>query len=223
MAMATRIASTATPPGQSPSLLDLALVLAVDCSSSVDAGDYKLQMQGIAAALRNPALYEAIASGTYGRIALALVHWSTSNSQSLAIGWSSIASRADLESTARQAENAERKWQAGGTGLAAALAFSTALLQSLPAAAARRVIDVSGDGEENDGGDVGAARQAALAQGITINGLPIVSGSPSLEVYYRQVVIGGPGAFIVPAGNLAAFAKAMAQKLLREVSERPTS
>ena len=94
-------------------MLDLALVLAVDCSSSVDAGDYKLQMQGIAPALRNPALYEAIASGPYGRIGLALVHWSTANRQSVAIGWSSIASPTDLESVARQAESAERKWQAG--------------------------------------------------------------------------------------------------------------
>ena len=67
------------------------------------------------------------------------------------------------------------------------------------------------------------ARAAALAQGITINGLPILSGSPTLEAYYRQIVIGGPGAFVVPAGNLAAFAEAMAQKLLREVSLRTTS
>ncbi len=204
-------------------MLDLALVLAVDCSSSVDAGDYKLQMRGIAQALRNPALYDAIAAGPNGRIGLALVHWSTSNSQSLAIGWSSIASPADLESVARQAEGAERHWQAGGTGLAAGLAYSTALLQALPAQADRRVIDVSGDGEENDGGDVAAARAAALAQGITINGLPILSGSPTLEAYYRQIVIGGPGAFVVPAGNLAAFAEAMAQKLLREVNLRTTS
>jgi hypothetical protein len=204
-------------------MLDLALVLAVDCSSSVDDGDYKLQMQGIAGALRNPALYEAIASGAYGRIALALVHWSTSSNQSVAIGWSSIASPADLESVARQAESAERKWRAGGTGLAAAIAFNTALLQSLPAEAARRIIDVSGDGEENDGGDVGEARAAALARGITINGLPILSGSPTLESYYREVVIGGPGAFVVPAGNLQAFAEAMSQKLLREVSARPTA
>jgi hypothetical protein len=204
-------------------MLDLALVLAVDCSSSVDDGDYKLQMQGIAGALRNPALYEAIALGAYGRIALALVHWSTSNSQSLAIAWSSIASPADLESVARQAESAERKWQPGGTGLAQAITFSTALLLSLPAEAARRIIDVSGDGEENDGGDVSEARTAALAQGITINGLPILSGSPTLESYYREVVIGGPGAFVVPARNLQSFAEAMSQKLLREVSAKPTA
>jgi hypothetical protein len=204
-------------------MLDLALVLAVDCSSSVDDGDYKLQMQGIAGALRNPALYEAIASGAYGRIGLSLVHWSTSSNQSVAIGWSSIASPADLESVARQAENAERKWQAGGTGLATAIAFSTALLQTLSAEAARYVIDVSGDGEENDGGDVSKARATALGQGITINGLPILSGSPTLESYYREVVIGGPGAFVVPAGNLASFAEAMSQKLLREVSARPTA
>jgi hypothetical protein len=204
-------------------MLDLALVLAVDCSSSVDDGDYKLQMDGIAAALRNPALYEAIASGNNGRIALALVHWSTSNSQSLVIAWSSIAGPADLESVARQAESAERKWQPGGTGLAQAITFSTALLLTLPAEAARRIIDISGDGEENDGGDVSEARAAALAQGITINGLPILTGSPTLESCYREVVIGGPGAFVVPAKNLQSFAEAMSQKLLREVSARTTA
>ena len=204
-------------------MLDLALVLAIDCSSSVDDGDYKLQMQGIAAALRNPALYAAIAAATYGRIALALVHWSTSKSQSLAIAWSSIASPEDLESIARQVESAKRKWTPGGTGLANAITFSAALLQTLPAVAARHLIDISGDGEENDGGDVDAARASALAQDITINGLPIVNGSPSLESYYRGAVIGGPGAFIVPARNLQSFAEAMSRKLLREVSTRPTA
>jgi hypothetical protein len=105
----------------------------------------------------------------------------------------------------------------GGTGLAAALDFSAALFGELPIVAGRRVIDVSGDGDDNEGGNVDRARDDAVAAGITINGLPIVNGSATLEAYYRRHVIGGPGAFLVPASNITAFREAMTRKLLREV------
>ncbi|MBI2718635.1 MAG: DUF1194 domain-containing protein [Rhizobiales bacterium] len=199
--------------------LDLALVLAVDCSSSVDAADFRMQMDGIAAALRNPPLIDAIRTGTHRRIALTLVQWSTRDSQTIAIAWRVIAGRADVEAMARQAETAERQWRPGGTGLAAAVAFSAALLASLPAVASRRVIDVSGDGEDNEGGNAARARDLAVGLGITINGLPIVNGSRQLEPYYRDQVIGGPGSFLMPAKDTRSFADAMTAKLLREVGE----
>ena len=208
---------------QAGTMVDLALVLAVDCSSSVDEGDYRLQMDGIAKALRNPPLYDAIAAGPYGRIALTLVHWSNLKSQVVAIAWGVIASKLDLEAAARRAETVERQWKPGGTGLAAAIDFSAALLRTLPAVATRRIIDVSGDGEDNEGGDVPRARRDALAQGITINGLPILYGSSTLKSYYRKNVIGGPGAFIMPARNMQSFADAMTQKLLREVAMKATA
>jgi len=199
--------------------VDLALVLAVDCSSSVDAGDFRLQMDGIAAALRNPPLFEAIAAGSRRRIALTLVQWSSLNSQAVAIAWRVLTSRLELEAIAQETEAVERQWRPGGTGLAAAVDFSVALLEALPIAAGRRVIDVSGDGEDNEGGDAARARDGALALGVTINGLPIVSGSRELEAYYRERVIGGPGSFIMPAANILSFRDAMARKLLREVRE----
>jgi hypothetical protein len=129
-----------------------------------------------------------------------------------------LTSRLELELFAQDAERAERHWRPGGTGLAAAVDFSVALLEMLPFAAGRRVIDVSGDGQDNEGGDAARARDDALALGVTINGLPIVSGSAELEAYYRNRVIGGPGSFVVSAANIVSFRDAMTQKLLREVS-----
>jgi hypothetical protein len=197
--------------------VDLALVLAVDCSSSVDAGDYHLQMFGIAQALRSPKVLDAIQSGENQRIAFSLVHWSTHKSQRIVVKWRQLSMLDDLFNTARKIESAERQWQIGGTGLAAAIDFSAALIAKLPTVAPRKVIDISGDGQENDEGDVAYSRKAAIAQGITINGLPILDGSRTIEAYYRYRVIGGPGSFAIPAANSKAFGEAMEQKLLREI------
>jgi hypothetical protein len=202
----------------SETAVDLALVLAVDCSSSVDAGDYRLQMDGIAAALRNPPLAAAIAAGVHRKIALTLVHWSSRKSQSVVMPWRMVATLADLESVAWDVEKTERKWLPGGTALAAGVNFSVALLETLEVTATRRVIDVSGDGEDNDGGNAGLVRDAAVARGITINGLPILYGSNRIEAYYRAQVIGGPGAFLIPTATMQSFKEAMTRKLLREVS-----
>lgn len=202
--------------------VDLALVLAVDCSSSVDAGDYQLQMFGIAEALRSPKVLDAVQSGENQRIAFSLMHWSTHKSQHIVIKWRQLATHDDLFNTAREIELAERQWQIGGTGLAAAIDFSVALIGKLKGDAVRKVIDVSGDGEENDDGDVSFSRKAAIALGITINGLPIVDGSRTIEAYYRYKVIGGPGSFAIPTANSKAFGDAMEQKLLREIGPQTT-
>ncbi len=202
--------------------VDLALVLAVDCSSSVDVADYRMQMDGIAAALRDPAVGAAIAAGPHRQIALAVVQWSTWRTQAAVLRWRLLAAPADLELAAQEIAAAERHWQPGGTGLAAAVDYCVRLLQVLPAVAARRVIDVSGDGEDNDGGNAAAARDRAVAQGVTVNGLPIVNGSAYVLAYYRDQVIGGPGAFVEPAEDMRAFAAAMRRKLLREIG-RPVA
>ena len=196
---------------------DLAIVLAVDCSSSVDAGDFHLQMYGIADALRQPQILDAIQSGANQRIAFSLVQWSTKRSQHIIIKWRQLATQNDLFQTAADIEGAERQWLIGGTGLAAAIDFCAALHTKLPGKTARRVIDVSGDGEDNDDGDVPFSRNAAIVQGITINGLPIIDGSHYIEAYYRYRLIGGPGSFVMPAANTFAFKEAMAQKLLKEI------
>lgn len=202
--------------------VDLALVLAVDCSSSVDVGDYRIQMDGIAAALRNPLLRDTIRNGGTGRIALTLVQWAGRKSQAVALPWRLLGSGVDLEMAAREIEAAERHGQPGGTGLAAAIDFSTALQETLTIAASRRVIDVSGDGEDNEDGDTLGARSRAIGRGITINGLPILSGSRQLVGYYQDQVIGGTGAFLEPAANIMSFRDTILRKLLREIG-RPVS
>ncbi len=197
--------------------VDLALVLAVDVSSSVDSGDYQLQMQGIAAALRQQAVWDIIRGGHHHQIALALVQWSTAKKQSITIPWKIISSVEDITSTAQAIELAARDSAPGGTGMAAAIAFSTELLARISLPADRKVIDVSGDGLESDAGDVPLARAGALQSGIVINGLPIISDSELLVPYYRDVVIGGEGSFIEPAKNILSFSDAMGRKFIREL------
>ena len=103
--------------------------------------------------------------------------------------------------------------------MAAALVFCAGLLKAFPLHARRKLIDVSGDGADNEGGNVMLARAATLASGITINGLPIIDGSKVIQAYYRDQIIGGPGAFIEPAENMLAFKSAMERKLLRELQD----
>jgi hypothetical protein len=200
--------------------VDLALVLAVDCSSSVDGADFRMQMDGIAAALRNPPLFAAITSGPEQKIALALMQWSNRKSQFVAVPWRVLGSRRELEMLAREIEGSERHWIPGGTGLAAAIDFSTSLFDKLSIAATRRVIDVSGDGQDNESGDPIRARDAAVARGITINGLPIINGSQYIEAYYRDNVIGGKDAFVIPATDMRTFRDTMTLKLMREIEAR---
>jgi Protein of unknown function (DUF1194) len=200
--------------------VDLALVLAVDCSSSVDGADFRMQMDGIAAALRNPPLLAAIASGPERKIALALVQWSNRKSQFVAVPWRVLGSQRELETLAREIEKSERYWIPGGTGLDAAIDFSAALFDKLQMTSTRRVIDVSGDGQDNENGNPIRARNAAVARGITINGLPIINGSHLIEAYYRDNVIGGKDAFVIPATDMRTFRDTMTQKIMREVESR---
>ena len=123
----------------------------------------------------------------------------------------------DFEALAREVESAKRTWQPGGTGLAAAIDFSVDLLKTLPFEAGRHVIDVSGDGVDNEGGLIARARDDALALGFVINGLPILAGSLELDAYYRDLVAGGRGSFVMPAETIMSFRDAMVRKLLREV------
>jgi Protein of unknown function (DUF1194) len=197
--------------------VDVALVLAADVSSSVDEGDYKLQMRGIAAALRNPMLGPAIAVGAHQRIALSIIHFSTRQHQEVVLPWRAIATSQDLEETARIVEGLERKWTPGGTGLGAAISVAAGYVLALKVKATGRIVDVSGDGEDNEQDDVGFARDEAVNMGVTINGLPITWGSPTLVDYYTRFVMGGPNSFIMPARDLRDFKDAMAQKLMREV------
>ena len=131
-------------------------------------------MDGMAAALRNPPLADAIAAGLFGQVAMTLLHWSSRKSQKVVVDWRVLASQTDLEAFAHDTEHVKRQWQPCGTGLASAIVFSAALLATLPFLAARRLLDVSGYGADNAAGHACLARNAAVARCLPINGLPLV-------------------------------------------------
>lgn len=204
--------------------VDLALVLAADCSGSVHAEHYTLQQRGYAEAFRSRQVIQAIRSGIAGAIAVSYFQWSGYALQTLVVPWTVLASDTDIARFATQMERAERMIFGGGTSPTGAIEFGHRLLEKVPAVPARRVIDVSGDGRNNTGPAPAEARNAAVAAGITINGLPILHMEPDIDTYYEQNVIGGPGAFIVSARDYTSFEAAVRRKLILEIAgQHPSS
>jgi hypothetical protein len=206
--------------GSATRTVDVALVLAVDISSSVDEGRFRLQQSGYAAAFRSPTVQAALLGGPEHAAAIAYVQWAGARSQHLALSWTLVASEAAASALADRIEASDRLDE-GSTSISGAIAFAKALLDTSPYLGARRIIDVSGDGSNNSGRQASLARDEAVAAGITINGLPILAVEPELDRYYRDNVIGGPGAFLVPAADFTTFAAAIAAKLVREVARLP--
>jgi hypothetical protein len=201
--------------------VDLALVLAVDVSGSVDATRFDLQRQGYAAAFRNPRVLAAIHAGPVGSIAIVMVQWTGPAMQAVVVPWLRIADAASAAAAADAIAAAPRKLFGGGTSISGAIDSSVKLLAAVPFEPTRRVIDISGDGANNRGDPPAEARDAAVAKGIGINGLPIVSLEPGLDDYYHNHVMGGPGAFVVVADSYEDFAVAIAQKLITEIAAHP--
>lgn len=200
-----------------PAIVDLALVLAVDCSYSVDAREYVLQMRGLAEAFRKPEIQQAIARGDRGRIAVALVQWSDDANQILAISWRVVGSPEEANAFAAAIDATPRNLAEGGTAIGQALEFSATVFRFAPIAA-RRVIDMSSDGRNNRGVRPSLARDAVVAQGITINGLAIVNEWPTLDKYFEHQVVGGPDNFVIVANDYEAYAEAIYRKLLKEIT-----
>lgn len=196
--------------------VDTALVLAVDVSLSVDDGRYRLQKEGIAAAFETQAVLDAIRSGPRQAIEVAVEEYSDPDRQIPVVPWTRVATAGDAAALARRIRAVRRSSQ-GLTGVADALLAARDLLAAAPAPASRRVVDISSDGMSNIGTPITAARDALVGDGITINGLPILSEEPWLETYYREYVIGGPDAFVVVAEDPSSFAAAMRRKLAREL------
>ena len=203
--------------------VDLALVLAVDCSYSVDSVEFRLQMQGLAAALRDPQVADAIATGPTGRIAVTLFQWSAYNSQKIVIPWTVISSGADAASLADDIEVARRLTLESATSISAAIEFGAALLAHIPARPLRRVIDVSADGSNNNGREPGIARDWAIEKAITITGLAIINEVPYLDSYFKRHVTGGPGNFVMVANDYQAYRDAILRKLILEILGATTS
>jgi hypothetical protein len=198
--------------------VDLALVLAVDCSSSIDDRDFALQRAGYVAAFNDPRLARAVRGGTRGVIAVTLTQWAGPFEQVQAIGWRAIRDEASARGFARLIAAMPRELSASATSISGAIDHARAVLERSGINAGRRVIDVSGDGMNNTGRLPELARNQAVARGIVINGLPILSDDPNLDDYYTDYVIGGLGAFMLPAVSFRVFAQAILAKLLREVA-----
>jgi len=215
--------------------VDLLLVLAADVSNSMGESKFQLQRSGYAAAFSNPQVIAAIRAGASGRIAVALVEWSGIAQQKVVIDWTMISN----DETARQFGDhileAPRAFARNSTSISAGIDFAMTQLDRAPYEARRRTIDVSGDGDNNSGRDVTAARDEAVAKGITINGLVILSQTQmssnsehanehtnppgGLADYYRNNVIGGPGAFVMVAENASSFGNALVKKLIAEIAQ----
>jgi hypothetical protein len=210
--------------------VDLLLVLAADVSRSVDEQKFKLQREGYAAAITDPRVVKAMMQGNRRRIALCFVEWADDYEQSVIVGWSLIESMEDARTFARSVRTAPRV-HSGRTSIGAGIDYALAQLGRAPFNAPRRVIDVSGDGTSNAERTVTIARDEALAQGVTINGLAILSERPmstnprhthppgGLAAYYEANVIGGPNAFVVEAAGFDDFGRSLIGKLIKEIAD----
>lgn len=197
--------------------VDLALVLAVDVSESVDAEEYELQHEGIAKAFETAPLVDAIRNGRNGAIDVLVLEWSDRDKQAVTVDWTRVSDAASAGGFAAKVRAGRRSSQ-GLTAIGDALVAAEAALARVPDEAARRVIDVSGDGMANIGPPPQQIRDRLVADGVTINGLAILKNEPWLDSYYDQNVVGGAGGFLMQIEDFPSFIAAMQQKLLNEVT-----
>lgn len=212
--------ATATAAVRSPHDLDTLLVLAIDSSGSLTDDRLAFQRDGYARAVTAAPFLAAIRKGPAARVALAAVEWSSNDRQTLTVPWSVIEDAASARRFAERLLEAPRPIP-GFTAIGAAIDYAVRLLAREPAVAPRRVVDVSGNGRNNDGRAAAEARDAALAAGVTVNGLPILDIDETLDSYYAEDVVGGPGAFVVVARDLHSFADAVLRKMVYEITTAP--
>lgn len=211
------------PPARAGTEVDLALVLAVDISFSMDPEEQELQREGFAQAFRSPAVHDAIRGGMLGRIAVSYMEWAGVYDQKLVVPWTILDNPESIMAfAARIAATPLRRAQR--TSISGAIDFSVRLIEESGLDATRRVIDISGDGPNNHGRIVTLARSEAVSKGITINGLPLMLRRPGyldiqdLDAYFRDCVIGGAGAFMVPVRDRDQFPQAIRTKILLEIA-----
>jgi hypothetical protein len=223
---------TLPPLARAATQVDLLLALAMDVSRSMDQPKFLLQREGYAAAISNPQVLNAIKSGANQKIAICFIDWSAPGEQNLVIGWSLIDGAASASHFGDLIRKADRSFY-NSTSIGGGINFAAAQFAGAPFEAERHTIDVSGDGTNNSGRDVQVARDQAVAKGITVNGLVILtdiaySRNPphtnppgGLEKYYRENVIGGPGSFVMVAEDFDSFGRAMVKKLIAEIAAGP--
>ncbi len=213
-------------PARAATAVDLLLVMAVDISRSVDDEEAQLQRDGYRMALTDPEVLAAMTGGPNGAVAVAYVEWASYQYQRLVVPWTRIAGAGDATAWSDALGRSPHEsitW----TSLSGALLFSRKTLSECPFESDRKVIDVSGDGRNNNGPEPEEIRDQLVSEGVTINGLPILNLHPrfgrieyGLEEYYRNSVIGGAGAFLILAKDFADFGKAIRRKLIQEIAGR---
>jgi hypothetical protein len=218
----------AAPTAATAEVVDVELILAVDVSLSMSPGELAIQRDGYAAALTHEQVIRAIQDGVHGRIALAYVEWAGATVQHIVVPWTIITNLQEAEAVAEQLTlhppNSARR-----TSISGALAFAGDMFAESPHRGLKRVVDISGDGPNNQGGLVSPARDALVEQGITINGLPLMTSGgfssvydlANLDLYYQHCVIGGPGAFMIPVNDWTQFPEAVRRKLVLELAGGP--
>src|SRR5262245_14846578 len=228
--LAAPLASSApAPPRVAPQTVDLELVLATDNSQSIDRSEALLQRQGVAAAFKHPDVIRAIQSGTYGRIAVAYIDWSSLPYSRLTIDWRIVSDKASADAFADALLRAPFYF-GQGTAIGETMQLAAQMIETNTIEGTQKSIDISGDGPNNTGPPVYSVRDEIVARRITINGLPVISTGEygqgdwgnyygKLEDYYVNCVIGGPRAFAIPAKGFEEFAQAVRRKLVLEISD----
>jgi hypothetical protein len=209
------------------SSVDLELILAVDVSYSMDMDELAIQREGYAQAIISKEFLQALKTGPTGKVAITYFEWAASTDQKIIIPWRVIDGPETADAVANEIMKTPIR-RASRTSISGAINFAMPLFDENPYHGLRRVIDISGDGPNNNGAPVTGARDAALEKGITINGLPIMVKEPSystmdidnLDIYYEDCVIGGPGSFVVSIKDREKFKEAIRTKLLLEVADR---
>lgn len=211
------------PAAQTSYPVDLELVLAIDCSYSVDTREFALQKTGLAEAFRHPAVVAAIQAGERGAIGVTVVQWSGAATQSTVVPWMLIADAASAADLAVRIESTRRMTQEGATSISAMVAYGIASIEANNLAGTRRVIDISADGRNNTGRKVRAVAPLAALSGVTVNGLAILNEVPTLGFYFERYVIAGAGAFAMEANDYRHYATAILRKLIREIGNPAVS
>lgn len=208
-------AMAATMPGPAPAC-DLALVLAVDVSGSVDREEYRIQMDGLATALRDGVVSEALVRA---QARLALVQWTGATRQEVSIPWTDLSDFAAVDALADRISATPRVWRNYSTAIGEALSFSLTQFETA-GPCKRRLIDLSGDGPSNEGGVPTAVHARLRAAGVVVNALAIEESEPDLTAYFYENVIVGEGAFVMTAAGFADYPARIRRKLLREVTRQ---
>ncbi|MEL6476256.1 MAG: DUF1194 domain-containing protein [Pseudomonadota bacterium] len=215
--LALLLSLASVPANAQSAYCKLALALGLDISSSVNSREYRLQLEGLAYALERPEVIEAMLTPHGAYVTAAVYEWSGYQQQDMVLGWTRLDSPDAVRIFAARLRNHTRRYAEFATALGKGVEFGAKLFQSAPPCS-RRVLDISGDGENNDGVGPDYFREQGLLEGIVINGLVILGAFPDPSIYYREHVMQGPESFVALARDFEDYREVMVGKLLREIN-----